>query len=703
MALIKEQALLEATSLLSTEHLQAKPLGARTAAVSETPATTPAVASSYALNKMASRIEQHLLRKAVVAELGARANRGKRKLFEEPESEDVNIVDDNQVFSVSEADDGLDDEPEGLQGRQLLRHRRRHSKHGRRTKLGRPTFNATRPTAAEALPYCSLQQNVGYYDDGQLWGGIIPGTASYGDCCAACFFRLDCFAWSIAPNMTCYMFGKRYSTLKRSLSVGWVSGVMSPEAAWVAPPSPPPFAPLLTGSSKYLDALKLSVYFFEAQRSGYIPNNYVVPWRKSAHMSDLVPGGWYDAGNFLKANFPLGTTVSFLAWSMIRFPKAYRDSRMTGTYLKAMQVATDYLLNCYDERRQTYVGQIGNLSSDNWYWGRPEDQNFTRTAYVYDKSMKASDLYSSASAAYASASIIYRRAKPKYSRLLLSKAISMYNWAISAEGVYTDYYKQATYPAYPGGYYLDHQSWAAAWLYVATRDGKYLNDAASFWRRSYGKNPQQECDIFPGWASLWAPVSVLMRQISRTGVNVPGIDMYNAYYEDWFFPAWTKADTQQYVTITPKGMSYPTWNQWGNLQFSTTTAMIMLQDTIGNPNRKMIMEEIAYAQRNTEYALGLTGRSYVVGFGNQWPVNWQHEASSCPDMPAVCDLQNLYEKAPNPQLLKGAMVGGPAGARRYPSNPDYYFDIRTDYGTGEPALDYQAGFVGAIAGLYYHG
>ena len=222
MALIKEQALLEATSILATERLQAKPNGARTAAVHGAPATTAAVASSYALSKMAARIEQHLLRQAVVAELAAAsANGGKRKLLEETESEDVNIVDDNQIFSVPEVDDGLEafeDSPESLQGRQLLRHSRRHSKGGRRTKLGRPTFNATRPTAAEALPYCSLQQNVGYYDDGQLWGGILPGTASYGDCCAACFFRLDCFAWSIAPNMTCYMFGKHYSTFKRSMS-----------------------------------------------------------------------------------------------------------------------------------------------------------------------------------------------------------------------------------------------------------------------------------------------------------------------------------------------------------------------------------------------------------------------------------------------------------------------------------------------------
>lgn len=36
--------------------------------------------------------------------------------------------------------------------------------------------------------------------------------------------------------------------------------------------------------------------FYEAQRSGQLPAGNRVPWRRSAHLTDLVPGGWYDAG-----------------------------------------------------------------------------------------------------------------------------------------------------------------------------------------------------------------------------------------------------------------------------------------------------------------------------------------------------------------------------------------------------------------------
>lgn len=149
-------------------------------------------------------------------------------------------------------------------------------------------------------------------------------------------------------------------------------------------------------------------------------------------------------------------------------------------------------------------------------------------------------------------------------------------------------------------------------------------------------------------------------------------------------------------------MTYPSWNQWGNLQFSTTISMVMLQDAKTNPNLTEAVAEVAFARRNTNYALGSTGRSYVVGFGNKWPQYWHHAASSCPNMPQVCDVQNFFEKAPNPQLLNGAMVGGPAGAKVNPKNPDYYPDQRSDYGTGEPAIDYQSGFVGALAGMFYY-
>ena len=48
-----------------------------------------------------------------------------------------------------------------------------------------------------------------------------------------------------------------------------------------------------------------------------------------------------------------------------------------------------------------------------------------------------------------------------------------------------------------------------------------------------------------------------------------------------------------------------------------------------------------------------------------------------------------------PQVLYGALVGGPVG----PGDGETYRDVRNDYKSNEVSLDYNAGFTGALAGL----
>lgn len=60
--------------------------------------------------------------------------------------------------------------------------------------------------------------------------------------------------------------------------------------------------------------------------------------------------------------------------------------------------------------------------------------------------------------------------------------------------------------------------------------------------------------------------------------------------------------------------------------------------------------------------------------------------------PAGCDSTALSSKKPSPQVLIGALVGGP-------DVNDYYNDDREDYVHNEVAIDYQSGFQSAVAGL----
>lgn len=67
-----------------------------------------------------------------------------------------------------------------------------------------------------------------------------------------------------------------------------------------------------------------------------------------------------------------------------------------------------------------------------------------------------------------------------------------------------------------------------------------------------------------------------------------------------------------------------------------------------------------WARSQTKYVLGSdgVGRSFMVGFGDNPPVQAHHRSASCPPAPAACTFDNFNANVPNPHVLYGAMVGG---------------------------------------------
>ncbi len=138
----------------------------------------------------------------------------------------------------------------------------------------------------------------------------------------------------------------------------------SPTANGAAPrPTTPNTSPIPSdgsfSKSNYADVLGLSWMFYEAQRSGELPANHRVAWRKSAHTKDIVPGGWYDAGDYLKLNFPLASVVTMLSWGLLEFKTGYQQAGETQHALDNLYAAADYLKRCHIAPRK-YIGQIGH-------------------------------------------------------------------------------------------------------------------------------------------------------------------------------------------------------------------------------------------------------------------------------------------------------------------------------------------------------
>ena len=91
--------------------------------------------------------------------------------------------------------------------------------------------------------------------------------------------------------------------------------------------------------------------------------------------------------------------------------------------------------------------------------------------------------------------------------------------------------------------------------------------------------------------------------------------------------------------------------------------------------------------------------SDMVGYGSLYPKLIHHRTSYFPSkanhpqpIPWKSGFQSLYISAPNPNILVGAMVGGP-------NNMDTFTDVRNNYDQSEPSTYINAPLVGSLAYL----
>ncbi|GBF96180.1 endoglucanase A, partial [Raphidocelis subcapitata] len=159
-----------------------------------------------------------------------------------------------------------------------------------------------------------------------------------------------------------------------------------------------------------------------------------------------------------------------------------------------------------------------------------------------------------------------------------------------------------------------------------------------------------------------------------------------------FLDAWTSGRSNGDVVVSPQGFSWYTKDQgWGSLRHMGGAAFLALVGAKGDSGEARD-KAVCWAHGQIAYALGDAGRSYVVGFGSNPPQRPHHRGASCPDAPAPCNYNAVWAPGANPRTITGALVGGP-------NDKDEYTDDRGDARSNEVAIDYNAGFTGALAGL----
>lgn len=437
-----------------------------------------------------------------------------------------------------------------------------------------------------------------------------------------------------------------------------------------------------TGNFNYGEALQKSLLFYELQRSGALPEETRCNWRGDSGLTDGadnnvdLTGGWYDAGDHVKFNLPMAYTAAMLSWSVYEDREAYEQSGQLEYALGDIKWVTDYLIKCHPEDEVFYY-QVGDGGADHSWWGPCEVMTMNRPSYKVTKDNPGSAVVGEAAAALAAAAMVFEKTDKEYADLCLEHAKSLYAFADStrSDSGYTA--ANGFYNSWSGFY--DELSWAGCWLYLATNEAGYLDNAKScFTQAGHDYN----------WSLCWDDVHI------GAAVMLAKITGDKAYKDEVqkHLDFWSCGTSDgERITYSPKGLAW--LDSWGSLRYATTTAFVatVYSRWEGCPADKVsVYWDFAVSQ--ADYALGSSGRSFVCGFGENSPEHPHHRTSQG----SYCD--NMNEPGEARHTLYGALVGGPDAS-------DNYTDTVTDYCMNEVACDYNAGFTGLLAALYskYHG
>eukprot|EP00095_Tigriopus_kingsejongensis_P004549 maker-scaffold893_size84343-snap-gene-0.24 protein:Tk04549 transcript:maker-scaffold893_size84343-snap-gene-0.24-mRNA-1 annotation:"beta- -endoglucanase" len=354
----------------------------------------------------------------------------------------------------------------------------------------------------------------------------------------------------------------------------------------------------------YGDALAKSLMFYEAQRSGKLPSSNRIPWRGDSATGDEIVGGYYDAGDHVKFGFPFAFTVTTLAWGAITFKGGYDSAGQTDFMKDNLKWATDYLVKAHKSKFEL-VGQIGDGDADHAYWGRPEDMTMSRPSFKITQDKPGSELAGESAAALAAASIFYGMVGDNsLKNECLDHARDLFEFADTYRGKYTDSIPQASnfYNSWSG--FNDELAWAAAWMHKATGEDSYLKKAEKFYN-DFSLDYTAEQGL--GWDDKTLGVQALLFDITGKDVYKNRVGQYLDFVKD---PS----------HYTPKGFCYLT--EWGSLRQTASQVHLLLQVATTRGFRVGEIENFAKTQIN--YMLGDTGRSFVIGFGDNWPQKPHH-------------------------------------------------------------------------------
>lgn len=429
----------------------------------------------------------------------------------------------------------------------------------------------------------------------------------------------------------------------------------------------------------YAEALQKSLYFYECQQAGPLPEWNRVEWRADSTLIDEIKGGWYDAGDHVKFNLPMSYSAAVLAWGLYQYPDGVEQSGEMTNYVNNLEFVLDYLADC--DLGDEVVYQVGNGTIDHTWWGPVELYEYgmgdSGTSYEAAREiLKASDgcsaVFGGMSAALAAGyCALDGRIDESKRQAYLEHAESIFKLADASKSD-TTYNNSDASGFYRSSHFYDELFYAANWLYIATGEDSYLDKAESY-IPNLGKELGTD-ELAYGWGHCWDD--------SLQG----GILLYAINTKDDFYISRVEKHVNNWTNNVKKldgGMRWLT--TWGCARYAQTAAFIaaVACDTVLAGKDTSAYEKFYEEQINFVLGDNPDNRSYVVGYGENSPKNAHHRTAhgSWKNDLAIPDA--------NRHTLYGALVGGP-------NEDGSYEDDRGNFINNEVATDYNAGFTAIL-------
>ena len=490
-------------------------------------------------------------------------------------------------------------------------------------------------------------------------------------------------------------------------------------------------------SGPWGEALQKALWFLNVNKSGPGVLSTYVQWRGDAHVMDqhikLSPsdptgvdmsqsfidknraildpkgsgevdlsGGFHDAGDYIKFGLTTGFTASTVAWSLYEFPDAYRKTGLEDETLKLLRWAGDYFIKStfLDSSGDlvAFAHQVGDATDHTCGWMPPELRRIDfcpRKGYFATAEKPAADVTASAAAALALTSLVVQANDAAYAKTCLKYATALYKFAAQ----HPDTVGNTTGGLYTSEYAADDLAWAAIWLYVATGTTTYLDDILG-----PGAGGGGWIDHFPGfkttclrsagagcwtesqthdWNSLRTGVFLKLAQILRD-TNSPLAQGMGIIARDDSMK-WPQGT----VATTPAGFSV--MYAYGSARYNSAAEFVALlyAKLFGAKDAEAVKAIQPWAKKQMAYILGNNplGTSYMMGFTDKYCMQPHHAAghASIWGQPGV-PVENRH-------IIWGALVNGPDGN-------DGHVDNRSDFGSNEVTIDYNASLIAALAAHY---